>query len=120
VVKSRFDKLLDETELSEPEKQMRVLCCDAQAFLAMAKAVMQFPLEIMPNSIVQRFKSMNSTINASKEARTDLIQSAYNFYTGEGNRCLSELSTLIYNTDKPADDPGYKPRRSRSSNAIGF
>lgn len=120
VVKSRFDKLLNETELTETEKQMRILCCDAQAFLSMAKAVMQFPLEIMPNSVVQRFTSMELTQSASKEARTDLIQAAYKFYTDEGNRCLAELSALIYNTDKPADDPGFKPRRSRSRNAIGF
>jgi hypothetical protein len=120
VVKSRFDKLLNETELTETEKQMRILCCDAQAFLSMAKAVMQFPLEIMPNSVVQRFTSFFTTMGASKEARTDLIQAALKFYTDEGNRCLAELSALIFNTDKPTDTPAFKPRRSRSRNAIGF
>lgn len=120
VVKDRFDRLLAETELTDAEKQMRILCCDAQAFLSMAKAVMQFPLEIMPNSVVQRFTSFFTTMNASKEARTDLIQAALKFYTDEGNRCLAELSALIYNTDKPVDTPDYKPRRSRSRNAIGF
>lgn len=120
VVTTRFDRLLNETELSEAEKQMRELCCDAQAFLCMAKAVMQFPLEIMPNSVVQRFKSFFTTLNASKEARLELIQAAYEFYLGEGNAILAKLAELIYNTDKTDDAPAFKPSRSFSRNAIGF
>jgi hypothetical protein len=120
VLKDRFDKLKAESELNEDEKNLRLMACDAIAHIAMSKAIIQFPIEIMPDGVVEKFKSFFSSLNATKEARQSVTEKAHAYYINEGNRILKEISDFIFNLDKTEEEVLPQSRLSRSRNSIAF
>lgn len=121
VLKERFDKLKMNSELSETEKKLRTMTCDAIAHLAMSKAIVQFPVEIMPDGVVEKFKSFFSSMNASKEARQAVAGKTQDYYRAEAKLILNKIADTIYELEKTDEDPELVPvRRSHSRNSIGF
>ncbi len=124
VLAGRFDaiktKLKAKTELEASEKtildHVRIIIPN----LAMAEAMVQFPVQIMPEGLIEKYTSMFVTQDAGQPARTPLIKLAKEYFTTAGEAEITKLNKYIYDMDKLDDDPDYRYRPAKSRNSIGF
>ena len=119
VLKERFDALKANNELNDTDKELRMMTCDAIAHLAMSKAIVQFPVEIMPDGVVEKFKSFFTSLNASKEARQSVTNKTQDYYQAEANLILNKISDIVFKLDNPEEE-AIALRRAHSRNSIGF
>ncbi|WP_297095592.1 DUF6712 family protein [uncultured Draconibacterium sp.] len=124
VLADRFDtiktKLQAKTDLEESEKIMLEHIRIIVPNLAMATAMVQFPVQVMPEGLIEKYTSMFVTQDAGQPARTPLIKVAKEYFTAAGESEITKLNKYIYDLDKLDDDPDYRYRPGVSRKGISF
>lgn len=96
----------------ETEEQQKLIgyCREVVVQRVMAKAVRRFALQVLPDSVVTRFKSERQTLKASLTATPEMIKTAGNMYDADASRAITRLQQYLKEKDpRPA---GYERKET--------
>ncbi len=113
-------KLKAKTDLSDTEAAILEYIRAIIPNLAMAEAIVQFPAQVMPDRVIEKYTSLYATQDAGQPARTPLIKAAKDYFANAGETEITKLNEYIYNLYKTDDDPDYRYRPAKSRKGISF
>lgn len=108
LMRDQYDSLKkansDGNLLSADQTSMLSLCQDVVVYGAMARAVRHFSIQVLPDSVVQRFDSPSQTQKASQVATASAISAMEKVYLDEKAKAEKRLAAAVKKTTGVTDE----------------